>query len=130
MKKILESIWPAIIWTIVIFVLLSIDGQKLKHSSRLFDFEGADKIIHFGIFLMYAMLWNLYGLNKLNNTKSLYLIVIITGSIYGLGMEYYQQFFTNREFSYWDALADSVGAIAGTFLIKKSPYGNRGRNQN
>jgi hypothetical protein len=33
-------------------------------------------------------------------------------------------------FSIWDAVADAVGAVAGAAVIKKSPYGNRGRNQN
>ena len=45
-------------------------------------------------------------------------------------MEYYQKFFTNRSFSYWDGLADAIGSMFGSWAAKKSPYGNRGRNQN
>lgn len=130
MKKILETIWPAIIWTIVIFVLLSMNGQTIKENSGIFDFEGADKIVHFFLFFLYSALWIIFGINKTSSTQFLYLIVIITGSGYGLVMEYYQEFFTNREFSYWDAAADTLGTVTGTFLVKKSPYGNRGRNQN
>ncbi len=130
MKRILKTTWPAVCWTLIIFILLGMDGQEIKEASGIFDFEGADKIVHFFIFLLYAILWSLYGLKKIANEKTVYLMVIITGSIYGLGMEYYQEFFTNREFSYWDAVADAIGTLAGTFLIKKSPYGNRGRNQN
>jgi hypothetical protein len=47
-----------------------------------------------------------------------------------MGMEYYQKFFTNRSFSYWDGLADALGSVVGAWAAKKSPYGNRGRNQN
>ncbi|MFN5422563.1 MAG: VanZ family protein [bacterium] len=130
MKKSLHTIWPATIWTLVIFVLLSLNGQTIKENSGIFDVEGADKIVHFFLFFCFSVLWILYGENKTNNKQSLYLLVIVTGSAYGLGMEYYQEFFTNREFSYWDAVADTAGTIAGIFLIKKSPYGNRGRNQN
>jgi VanZ family protein len=57
-------------------------------------------------------------------------LVVIISSGYGLGMEYYQKFFTLRSFSYWDAVADAVGSVVGVFAVKKSPYGNRGRNQN
>lgn len=130
MKKILETIWPAIIWTIVIFMLLSMNGQTIKEHSGIFDFEGADKIVHFFLFSLYSILWSIYGLRKANRIKAAYIIVITTGILYGLGMEYYQEFFTNREFSYLDAVADALGTLAGTFVIQKSPYGNRGRNQN
>jgi hypothetical protein len=47
-----------------------------------------------------------------------------------MGMEYYQKFFTNRSFSYWDGFADALGSVVGAWALKKSPYGNRGRNQN
>lgn len=130
MKKILGTIWPAIIWTLVIFVLLSMNGQTIKENSGIFDFEGADKIVHFILFFLYAALWILYGIKKTSRKNLLYFIIFISGSVYGLGMEYYQEFFTNREFSYWDAVADALGILAGTFVIQKSPYGNRGRNQN
>ena len=58
------------------------------------------------------------------------LLIIILASTYGMGMEYYQQYFTNRSFSYWDGLADAIGSVAGAWAAKKSPYGDRGRNQN
>ena len=130
MKKILESIWPSIIWTMVIFVLLSLNEQIIKVNSGMFDIEGMDKIVHFFLFFIFTVLWILFGQNKTNHLQVLYLTIIIAGSIYGLGMEYYQEFFTNREFSYWDAAADTLGTLGGAFAIKKSPYGNRGRNQN
>ena len=130
MKKTLQSIWPAILWTTAIFFLLSSDSQEIKESSEIIDFKGADKIVHFFLFLGFSFLWGSYTCNKITDTKKLYLLLILTGSVYGLAMEYYQQFFTLRQFSYWDAVADTLGTIAGSFFVKKSPYGNRGRNQN
>jgi VanZ family protein len=61
---------------------------------------------------------------------TIFLLLLIVGSSYGMGMEYYQKFFTNRSFSYWDGLADALGSVVGAWAAKKSPYGNRGRNQN
>jgi VanZ family protein len=45
-------------------------------------------------------------------------------------MEFYQKYFTERNFSILDAVADTIGAIIGTSMAKESPYENRGRNQN
>jgi VanZ family protein len=57
-------------------------------------------------------------------------VLTLVAAGYGLSMEYYQKYFTARNFSTLDALADSLGAVIGTCIIKESPYGNRGRNQN
>jgi VanZ family protein len=63
-------------------------------------------------------------------SQKIIFFIVLFGTAFGMGMEYYQKFFTNRSFSYWDGVADAVGTIVGAWLAKKSPYGNRGRNQN
>jgi VanZ family protein len=57
-------------------------------------------------------------------------VLTLIAAGYGIGMEYYQKYFTARNFSILDAFADSLGAVIGTSITKESPYGNRGRNQN
>jgi VanZ family protein len=80
---------------------------------------------------MFSMLWFVFWANRAKDeTKKIALLVFVAGSVYGMGMEFYQLYFTNRSFSWWDGLADTVGAGIGVWLAKKSPYGNRGRNQN
>ena len=130
MKKILESIWPSLGWTSVIFILLAMPTSGVD-GSGLFNIPHFDKVIHFGLFLVLAFFWGVFFTNKkLEKQNATLLIVILLGSGFGLGMEYYQKFFTLRSFSYWDAVADAVGSVVGVFAVKKSPYGNRGRNQN
>jgi hypothetical protein len=130
MNSIFERIWPSITWTAIVFFLLSMDTRNMGGGGFL-KFEGIDKLIHFVLFWIFALLWGLFlqssGTLSINRIG---VLVFATGSLYGLGMEYYQDFFTNRSFSYWDAVADALGAGAGAWFIKKSPYGNRGRNQN
>lgn len=128
--KSLSSIWPSIVWTSLIFLLLSMSTDGLG-GNGLFGIPGFDKVIHFTLFAAFVFLWGSYfSINKKYSLSRVLLILILLASAYGLGMEYYQRYFTNRTFSLWDALADTIGSIAGAWVVKKSPYGNRGRNQN
>jgi VanZ family protein len=118
------------IWTVCVFYLLSFDTSSASDSA-LWKFPGIDKLIHFVIFLLFAYLWGVFFMQHSTfEERNIIFIIIILGSGFGMGMEFYQKFFTNRSFSYWDGVADAVGTIAGVWLAKKSPYGHRGRNQN
>ncbi len=129
MKNLFASIWPSIIWTLVIFILLvmptkSIDGASVN------EIPNADKFVHAILFAVFAFLWfSFFSLKYPLKGKSIFLTILFMGSFYGLGMEFIQKYFTERNFSLMDGLADAVGTLIG-LMIKKSPYGNRGRNQN
>ncbi|MFN6373811.1 MAG: VanZ family protein [Chitinophagia bacterium] len=131
MKKIFQTIYPSLIWTGIIFWLLTMNASSSGRFSFLKSIPHYDKYIHWGIFVMFSMLWFVFWANRAKDeTKKIALLVFVAGSVYGMGMEFYQLYFTNRSFSWWDGLADTVGAGIGVWLAKKSPYGNRGRNQN
>lgn len=130
MKLLTKSSWPGLIWTAAIFFLLSMDTHGMGEIGFM-KRTGVDKFIHFFLFAIFTLLWTL----RLNNHPTghgyhIVLVVVLLSSAYGMGMEYYQEYFTNRSFSYWDGLADALGSILGGLAAKKSPYGNRGRNQN
>ena len=130
MKFLKDSIWLGLLWTGLIFFLLSMDTSGANEISLL-KVYGIDKLIHFGLFAILTFLWGAYFFSRETvHTNLLILLIIILASAYGMGMEYYQKFFTNRSFSYWDGLADAIGSMFGSWAAKKSPYGNRGRNQN
>ena len=129
MKKLLSSIWPAIIWTTLIFVLLIIPTNGLE-GKDVNEIPNVDKFVHVILFAVFSFLWLSFvdSTNPIND-KFILLAILILGSLYGLGMEFVQKYFTERSFSLLDALADTIGTAIG-LVIKKSPYGNRGRNQN
>ena len=130
MKLLNRSIGPGLLWTALIFYLLSMDTSGAKEFSLL-KVYGIDKLIHFALFAILAFLWGAYFLcREMKNVNQIVWMIIILAAAYGMGMEYYQKFFTNRSFSYWDGLADALGSVTGAWGAKKSPYGNRGRNQN
>ena len=129
MKKLLSSIWPAIIWTMLIFVLLVMPTKGLE-GKDVNEMPNVDKFVHVILFAVFSFLWLSFvdSTNPIND-KFILLAILILGSLYGLGMEFVQKYFTERSFSLLDALADTIGTAIG-LVIKKSPYGNRGRNQN
>ena len=130
MKLLFNNKLLPFIWTVCVFYLLSFDTSSASDSA-LWKFPGVDKLIHFVIFLLFAYLWGVFFMQHSTfEERNIIFIIIILGSGFGMGMEFYQKFFTNRSFSYWDGVADAMGTIAGVWLAKKSPYGHRGRNQN
>ncbi len=130
MKILITNKLIPFIWTACVIYLLSFDTSKAS-DAEFWKIAGIDKLIHFIIFLLFAYLWGVFALQYTQiETQKIIFLIIILGSAFGMGMEYYQKFFTNRTFSYWDGVADAFGTIVGVWLAKKSPYGNRGRNQN
>jgi VanZ family protein len=90
-----------------------------------------DKLVHLILFAVFTFLWGTYLCEKkFKNELRVLIVLTLVAAGYGLIMEFYQKYFTERNFSILDALADSLGAIIGTLITKESPYGNRGRNQN
>ena len=130
MKLLIYNKLLPFIWTACVFYLLSFDTSKAS-DAEIWKITGIDKLIHFIIFLLFAYLWSVFFLQhaQFDSQKVLFFIILF-GTAFGMGMEFYQKFFTNRSFSYWDGVADAVGTIVGAWLAKKSPYGNRDRNQN
>jgi VanZ family protein len=111
-----KSILPSIVWTVIIFVLLAMNSKNSIH------ILGLDKLVHFILFLLFSFFWGIYLRQFIKiDEAGIFLLLVISGSGYGMGMEYYQQYFTNRSFSYWDGLADAIGSVAGAWAAKKKP---------
>jgi VanZ family protein len=132
MKNWLSSIWPSIIWTLVIFVLLVMPTKGIEGAS-VNEIPNADKFVHTILFAVFGFLWlSFLSVKYPLKGKFIFLAILLMGSFYGLGMEFVQKYFTEREFSLMDGVADAIGTLIGLMclVLKKSPYGNRGRNQN
>jgi VanZ like family len=134
LRKYLYTKWPAIIWSVIIFLLLVMPPININREKPL-EFSGLDKTIHFLLFGIMVWLWGYYQKTissaRKNLTLQLFLTAIVV-SVYGIVMEYVQDW-VGRDFDVWDMVADAAGAITAFFLLlaqKEDPGGNRGRNQN
>lgn len=126
-SRVLRSAWPSLVWTALIFILLTINTGSME-SVPLMGIKNLDKVVHMILFAILAYLWVCRFYETGDQT---WIWVLVLCSAYGIGMEFYQQYFTTREFELNDIFADAVGAVIGSLTGKKiGPYGNRGRNQN
>lgn len=120
-NRFLITPWPALIWTGLIFFLLTIKTGTME-SVPLFGIRNIDKLVHVALFGIFVWLWCNYFL-KDGASKLTFFLVILSGIAYGTGMEFYQDHFTTREFELADIIADAAGAITGAayFGIKNKP---------
>lgn len=127
MKKNLYSWIPAILWGLL-FVFLSLMPGK-QGNFFLFGIPHIDKLAHFGMYAVWAFLV-FYAWNKNSSIPSRTLIVYtsIFGTLAGILLEY-GQFATSmgRSFEMTDMIANSIGAVAGSFcgMFLRSRDGKR-----
>ena len=111
LKRFTKTIWPAILWSALIFVLLMIPSSQLP-SERLIPIPYFDKIVHFILFGVFAYLWNNF-LSQLKFFAGLVKrlgMILFAILIYGLFLEFLQ-LYTGRNFDWWDLMADGLGIL-------------------
>jgi len=87
-------------------------------------FYGQDKVMHFVVYGIHTILCLLTLYDKILSLKFIqYFLALILSVSYGLFNEIYQYFIPEREFSFGDILANSLGVI--TFLILVYIFQNR-----
>ncbi|MFI5124533.1 MAG: VanZ family protein [Chitinophagales bacterium] len=120
LKKTLTKRYPALTWTIIIFILLALPGSVLPSESH-FSIPDFDKYIHISIFCVFVVLWSFYYAAKPDKkNRNFFFIIFITACLYGIAMEYVQKYFIpRRDFDVEDILADVIGSALG-FIISVS----------
>lgn len=111
-KKLLHSIWPPIVWSIIIFVLLIIPGKDFPEGPEI---PFSDKIVHFFLFGVQVFLWCRYaGYSNTQPPLRIFLLIFLISCVYGIGMEYVQKYWVaNRGFEKGDMIADIIGSFCG-----------------
>lgn len=112
---------PAMLWAIFILVLCMLPGKDLPKAGWM-DYLSLDKIVHASFYFTLGILMlnaskHLHQVQQLSYySKILNLTLCI---LYGIGIEYLQEAFTDRHFDWWDATANSVGALLATLLYER-----------
>lgn len=123
-QQYLRTKWPAILWSVIVFILLAMPAIKLSTEKKI-ELTHIDKVIHFILFFTLVALWG-YHLQTKKKSKRKFLIVLfavtLISTFYGILMEYVQ-LWTGRDFDVWDMVADGVGAVASwlLFAVKDKP---------
>ena len=129
--RLLSYRFPAVTWTLIIFILLALPGNMLPNESH-FSIPQLDKIVHIVLFGSFVFLWSFYFSTKNADAKLLgkYLRVTVIACLYGIAMEVIQKYFIpNRDFDLYDIAADIVGAIGGYLVVRMATSGRTNPNQ-
>ncbi|HEY4935198.1 MAG TPA: VanZ family protein [Puia sp.] len=112
---------PALLWTIIVFILLALPGNMLPNENHL-AIPNLDKYVHIILFGSFVFLWSFYYGAKQEKNNNFYrrsVYILIIACLYGTAMEYVQKYFIpNRYFDIYDIAADVAGAVAGFLIIR------------
>ena len=112
---IIKSFWPAIIWGIFIFIICSFPGDNIP-KSFIINIPFADKIIHFFLYFLLAILIMLGTLKKIKTTLTIrhFLFTFFISLFYGFLLEVLQDLvFIMRNADFMDVIANSAGSFIG-----------------
>ena len=127
----LSTKWPAIIWSVFVFILLVLPPEALNKERKI-EIVQLDKIIHFFLFGILAGLWAYYKKQQRQKQLFPFLFIVAVTAVYGIATEFVQDW-VGRDFDVWDMVADAAGALVFVCWVwykKEDPGRNRGRNQN
>ena len=87
----------------------------------LFNIPFMDKMVHAGIFGIYAYLLSGYLLHrsKFNKNTVIFIFIVVTlSTAYGLFIEILQYFVPGRNFDFLDIIANFIGIIAANIIFQ------------
>ncbi len=102
------------LWTAFILVVCLLPGKDLPKVELI----NADKLAHFVCYVL-LVLFMFYGWRTQNEFswfhQNTFAKILLITMVYGFAVEIMQHFFTSdRQFDLYDALANSLGAVAGS----------------
>lgn len=117
----LKKHWKSLLWATLILLAFSLPGDKVTKVS-LFRIPHFDKIVHFTLIMVLALLL-ISELNRLKEELKVQMSALFWATVvstgYGVLIEGLQHFlFSSRTASYWDVLANLMGAIAAVFFYR------------
>ncbi|MBA3665440.1 MAG: VanZ family protein [Bacteroidetes bacterium] len=113
-----KSVWLAVIWTIVIFILCATPGQYIPSASWL-ELLSFDKWVHASVFFILASLLITVSL-KYKQGNAIVCFYLSLCILYGGLLEIMQaKCFSNRSADWQDFAANTFGVLVALACIKK-----------
>ena len=112
-NRLFGNIFPAIVWTISIQILMCLPGSSLP-TAGLFSIPHFDKFVHLVLFGGFVGLWCYYFYLKkrpATRLKTLFFLVFLIAAANGIIMEFVQRdYIPNRSFDEGDIIADLIAS--------------------
>lgn len=104
-------------WLLIVLILSIIPVPETDIEPK-----GLDKIVHFAIYGITALLLWKFLYNRIGNRGIIGLISVVIASLYGLIIEIIQSFLPYRSFSVSDIISNFLGAVAFVVLWRINPF--------
>lgn len=101
---------PAIFYGILIIIATGTPGDRIPS----IEIPGLDKVVHFGMHFLFAMLVHrafLYHANGIIRKSHTLLLTVLFVSLFGIIVEWYQAFIPMRNPTIGDGIANILGAV-------------------
>ncbi|MCD6018975.1 MAG: VanZ family protein [Bacteroidetes bacterium] len=121
MRKLLlkYSLFFAIAWTIIIFILCCTPGRYIPTTNWL-ELLSFDKFVHAGIFFILVCLWLIYLAQSAGISHTGTILTIVLSTSYGGLLEVMQAtVFSQRSGDWLDFIANSFGCLTGLWFFQK-----------
>lgn len=123
-QRYLKTKWPAILWSVIIFLLLTLPPITIGPEKKL-EIVQLDKIVHAFLFAVLVILSGYYVQTKQAPFQQFLLrllAIAVIATLYGILMEFVQ-LYTGRDFDIWDMVADGTGAFLAwlVMVLKNRP---------
>jgi VanZ family protein len=111
---------PGITWTLLIFILSSAPASSL-HLPQFWDLFSLDKLAHATFYFLLFLLWNYSFIKDSHHLNSKQLFFLLLACVlYGGAIELFQGYcLSGRKADWVDALANTIGAVAGYIYCRK-----------
>src|SRR5688572_28377036 len=119
-RRISRHLYVPVGWTLLTIILLCLPGSAIPSVGM--GLGNVDKLVHFFFFGFLAMSWAINFSLRLPSQWKKWLFLFCFFSItLGIALEFVQLYFiANRDFDFWDIIADSLGAIVFSVIFYNS----------
>lgn len=122
MKRLFDKyFWQAAFlgWAALIFVLSIIPSSGLIEKSNDKETFRWDYVEHFGVFVVFTILFGMWARKHDNNRRRKELIIFLAaGGIYAAATELIQLFIESRSYNPVDLVFNLIGLIIGLVIVK------------
>ncbi|MBN2521565.1 MAG: VanZ family protein [Bacteroidales bacterium] len=117
----IKSFWKPVLWGIAIIILSLMSGNDVKKIS-IFNFEHADKIVHFIMYFVFSFFlfesFMKYFKTKINPVRKIVYVITIS-VLFGIIMEILQIILVvNRSGEILDFIANTTGSVLALVSFK------------
>ena len=105
-----------LVWTFIIFYICLSPSEEIP-KTKIFEIPYFDKIVHFGIYFVFSLIFTIILESKKKNHQNIYIFNVSMTILFGGLIEILQHYLPiERSADFYDFMADLFGTIAAVVI--------------